>query len=94
MGTDFSSQQTASANSGSELPDKEVTIRFATQSMDREKSVRYDVLRQFQEDYPNVTLEIEESPGNDLITKINTDVMGETIRRICLPSGDRRQSGA
>lgn len=77
MGTDFSSQQTASANSGSELPDKEVTIRFATQSMDREKSVRYDVLRQFQEDYPNVTLEIEESPGNDLITKINTDVMGD-----------------
>lgn len=60
-----------------EMPDVPVTIRFATQSMDREKSVRYSVLEQFQKDYPNVTLEIEESPGNDLITKINTDVMGD-----------------
>lgn len=60
-----------------ELPDVPVTIRFATQSMDRETSVRYQVLEQFQKDYPNVTLEIEESPGNDLITKINTDVMGD-----------------
>jgi raffinose/stachyose/melibiose transport system substrate-binding protein len=60
-----------------ELPDVPVTIRFATQSMDRETSVMYTVLEQFQKDYPNVTLEIEESPGNDLITKINTDVMGD-----------------
>lgn len=60
-----------------ELPDVPVTIRFATQSMDRETSVLYSILDQFQKDYPNVTLEIEESPGNDLITKINTDVMGD-----------------
>ena len=59
------------------LPDVPVTIRFATQTMDREKSEIYKVLEQFQKDYPNVTLEIEESPGNDLITKINTDVMGD-----------------
>lgn len=60
-----------------ELPDVPVTIRYATQSMDREKSVDYSILEQFQKDYPNVTLEIEESPGNDLITKINADVMGD-----------------
>lgn len=60
-----------------ELPDKDITIRFATQSMDREKSGIYAVLKQFEEDYPNVTLELEESPGNDLITKINADVMGD-----------------
>lgn len=59
------------------LPDVPVTIRFATQSIDREASVMYSILEQFQKDYPNVTLEIEESPGNDLITKINTDVMGD-----------------
>lgn len=60
-----------------EMPDVPVTIRFATQSMDRETSGIYAVLDQFQKDYPNVTLEIEESPGNDLITKINADVMGD-----------------
>ena len=57
---------------------KNVTIRFATQSMtDTTAPVLLSILDQFQKDYPNVKLEIEESPGNDLITKINTDIMGD-----------------
>lgn len=57
---------------------KNVTIRFATQSMtDTTAPVLLGILDQFQKDYPNVKLEIEESPGNDLITKINTDIMGD-----------------
>lgn len=56
---------------------KKVTIRFSAQSMDVETSVTLKILKQFEEDYPNVTLELEESPGNDLITKINTDIMGD-----------------
>lgn len=72
-----SAANTSVSDSDGELGDKPVTIRFATQSMDREISGIYAVLEQFQKDYPNVTLEIEESPGNDLITKINTDVMGD-----------------
>lgn len=74
---DAADEQAQGSAAAEELPDVPVTIRFATQSMDRETSVRYSVLEQFQKDYPNVTLEIEESPGNDLITKINTDVMGD-----------------
>lgn len=59
-----------------EFPDEDVTIRFAVQTLDREKSTVYAALEQFQEDFPNVTIELEESPGNDQIQKINTDVMG------------------
>lgn len=57
---------------------KNVTIRFATQSMTAATApVLLTILEQFKKDYPNVKLEIEESPGNDLITKINTDIMGD-----------------
>lgn len=56
---------------------KKVTIRVATQSLDPENSVMRDVLEQFEADNPNVKIELEESPGNDLITKINTDIMGD-----------------
>lgn len=55
---------------------KSVTIRFATQTMTN-APVLVSILDQFEKDYPNVKLEIEESPGNDLITKINTDIMGD-----------------
>lgn len=64
--------------SGTLDKDKSVTIRFATQSMTEATTpVFLSVLEQFRKDYPNVKLEIEESPGNDLITKINTDIMGD-----------------
>jgi raffinose/stachyose/melibiose transport system substrate-binding protein len=32
------------------------------------------ILEEFRKEHPNVNLEVEESPGNDLITKINTDI--------------------
>ncbi len=59
------------------LAAEKVTIRFATQTLDAKGSVLADILAQFAADYPNVTIELEESPGNDLITKINTDIMGD-----------------
>jgi raffinose/stachyose/melibiose transport system substrate-binding protein len=51
------------------------TIRFATQSI-RDGEQLEVVLQQFQKDYPNVTLEIEEYPGNDLIQAITTAIQG------------------
>ncbi|MDR1640355.1 MAG: extracellular solute-binding protein, partial [Clostridiales bacterium] len=56
---------------------KKVTIRFATQSIDQNSKVLPASLEQLKKDYPNMVLEVEESPGNDLITKINTDIMGD-----------------
>jgi raffinose/stachyose/melibiose transport system substrate-binding protein len=50
-----------------------VTIRFATQTI-REGSVLDKVLAEYKKEHPNVNLEVEESPGNDLIIKINTDI--------------------
>lgn len=61
----------------SALAADKVTIRFATQTLDAKGSVIGDILAKFTADFPNVTLELEESPGNDLITKINTDIMGD-----------------
>jgi ABC-type glycerol-3-phosphate transport system substrate-binding protein len=51
------------------------SIRFATQSI-REGEQLEIVLEQFQKDYPNVVLEIEEYPGNDLIQAITTAIQG------------------
>ncbi len=61
----------------SALAEDKVTIRFATQTLNAKGSVIADILAQFSADFPNVTIELEESPGNDLITKINTDIMGD-----------------
>ena len=73
-----SSQAAAASGETTGASGKNVTIRFATQSMtDTTAPVLLSILDQFQKDYPNVKLEIEESPGNDLITKINTDIMGD-----------------
>ena len=53
------------------------TIRVATQTLDPKKSVMLSVIKQFEKDNPQIKIELEESPGNDLITKINTDIMGD-----------------
>jgi ABC-type glycerol-3-phosphate transport system substrate-binding protein len=37
------------------------------------------ILEQFQKDYPNVTIEIEESPGNDHQTKIKLDASSDRL---------------
>jgi raffinose/stachyose/melibiose transport system substrate-binding protein len=52
-----------------------ISIRFTTNSI-REGEQLEIVLEQFQKDYPNVMLEIEEHPGNDLIQAITTAIQG------------------
>ncbi|MDR1903973.1 MAG: ABC transporter substrate-binding protein [Treponema sp.] len=50
-----------------------ITIRFATQTI-QENTVLEELLDEYKKEHPNVNLEVEESPGNDLITKINADI--------------------
>jgi ABC-type glycerol-3-phosphate transport system substrate-binding protein len=54
---------------------RKVSVRFATQSI-REGEQLEIVLQQFQKDYPDIALEIEEYPGNDLIQAITTAIQG------------------
>jgi raffinose/stachyose/melibiose transport system substrate-binding protein len=49
------------------------TIRFATGTV-REGYALDIQLREYQAEHPNVNLQIEEFPGNDLIPKINADI--------------------
>lgn len=51
-----------------------VTLRFATSSL-TPTSVIGELLKEFEAENPNVTILLEEAPGNDLIFKINTDIM-------------------
>jgi ABC-type glycerol-3-phosphate transport system substrate-binding protein len=60
---------------GGNSQEGKTSIRFATQSI-REGEQLEIVLEQFQKDYPNVVLEIEEYPGNDLIQAITTAIQG------------------
>jgi raffinose/stachyose/melibiose transport system substrate-binding protein len=50
-----------------------VTIRFATQTI-REGYGLDILLKEYQAEHPNVNLQLEEAPSNDLITKINADI--------------------
>ena len=71
------SGNSAAASGSASGSAQKVTLRVATQTLDREKAVTYKVLQEFQKDYPNVTIQLEESPGNDEITKVNTDIMAD-----------------
>jgi ABC-type glycerol-3-phosphate transport system substrate-binding protein len=49
------------------------TIRFATQTV-REGYALDTLLKEYQQEHPNIILQLEEAPSNDLITKINADI--------------------
>lgn len=70
---DSTSSNSDTSTDGKKEP---VTIRFATQTI-QEGAVMEQILNEYKDDYPNVTLELEEAPGNDLITKIHTDIMAD-----------------
>ncbi len=53
---------------------EKVTLRFATGAL-TPTSVIGSLIKEFEAENPNVTIQLEESPGNDLIFKINTDIM-------------------
>lgn len=63
-----------SGSTGTDSQAVQVKIRFATQAL-KEGGVMEQILNEYKDVYPNVTIELEEAPGNDLITKINTDIM-------------------
>jgi raffinose/stachyose/melibiose transport system substrate-binding protein len=50
-----------------------ITIRFATQTL-REGYALDILLNEYKAEHPNVNLQLEEAPSNDLITKINADI--------------------
>jgi ABC-type glycerol-3-phosphate transport system substrate-binding protein len=60
---------------------KKMTIRWATNYVGNHAMAAptRTILKKFGEDYPNVTLEIEESPGNDHQTKIKLDASSDRI---------------
>lgn len=60
---------------------KKVTLRFATNWVGTSPMTKIvkDTLDQFKKDYPNVTIEVEESPGNDHITKIKLDAVSDRV---------------
>jgi raffinose/stachyose/melibiose transport system substrate-binding protein len=61
--------------------DKKVTLRFATNWAGTSPIAKIvkDTLDQFKKDYPNVTIEVEESPGNDHLTKIKLDAVSDRL---------------
>ncbi|TBL71593.1 ABC transporter substrate-binding protein [Paenibacillus thalictri] len=73
------SAQTSTASGPSK--DKKVTLRFATNWTGTSPMTQIvkDTLDQFRKDYPNVTIEVEETPGNDHITKIKLDAVSDRI---------------
>lgn len=55
---------------------QKVTLTFATQNMtDPMGVVTKGILAEYEDANPSVTLNIEEAPGNDLITLVNTQIM-------------------
>lgn len=60
---------------------KSVAIRFATNAVGVAPMTKpyRDILRAFQADYPNVSISIEETPGNDHQTKIKLDASADRI---------------
>lgn len=56
--------------------EEKVTIRFATGALNEGSAIGI-LLDEFTAENPNVTIELEEAPGNDLIYKINTDIMAD-----------------
>ena len=62
-----------------------VSMRFASTSLeDRAGDVVKDRLNEFLRQNPNVTLSIEDYPGNDLIPAINTAVMANNLPDVFL----------
>ena len=58
-----------------------MTIRWATNYVGNHAMAAptREILKKFQADYPNVTIEIEESPGNDHQTKIKLDASSDRL---------------
>jgi ABC-type glycerol-3-phosphate transport system substrate-binding protein len=58
-----------------------VTLRFATNYVGEHAMAApvKAILEQYQKDYPNVTIEIEETPGNDHQTKIKLDASSDRL---------------
>ena len=58
-----------------------MTIRWATNYVGNHAMMAptREILKKFQADYPNVTIEIEESPGNDHMTKIKLDASSDRL---------------
>jgi ABC-type glycerol-3-phosphate transport system substrate-binding protein len=60
---------------------KKVTLRWATNYVGNHAMMAptREILKKFQADFPNVTIEIEESPGNDHQTKIKLDASSDRL---------------
>jgi ABC-type glycerol-3-phosphate transport system substrate-binding protein len=60
---------------------KEITLRWATNYVGNHAMAAPTraIIEQFQKDYPNVKIEIEETPGNDHQTKIKLDASSDRL---------------
>ncbi|WP_165452387.1 ABC transporter substrate-binding protein [Paenibacillus thalictri] len=70
-----------SAGNAKTAEGKKVTIRFATNYVANQPMgpMQQQIIDQFKKDYPNVTIAMEESAGNDLQTKIKMDAVSDRI---------------
>ncbi|MFC0470689.1 ABC transporter substrate-binding protein [Halalkalibacter kiskunsagensis] len=81
LGCSKSSNDVASSTGEEEITEKPVTIRFATNFIGSHPltPIIDDIVTQFEEDYPNVTVEIEGAAGDDHQTKIQLDAQGDRL---------------
>lgn len=58
---------------------KEIELRYAHNKSGLEGNVIAEIVKQFEADYPNVTIKLEETPGYDHQTKIQMDASSDRM---------------